>query len=85
MSFLLLLLAESLRKRAPQLDLVGTDRKILSIALEDLKNYLKVHWNLVGQEGSDSKFREKVHRYFHERIEELEELVDFWSGMWMRK
>jgi hypothetical protein len=85
MNFLLLLLAESLRQRAPQLDLVGTDRKILSIAIEDLKNYLKVHWNLVGKENSDSKLREKVHRYFHERIEELEEMIDLWSGMWMRK
>jgi hypothetical protein len=85
MNFLLLLLAESLRKRAPQLDLVGTDRKIMSIAIEDLRNYLKVHWNLVGTEDSESKLREKVHRYFHERVEELEEMVDLWTGMWLRK
>ncbi|UCE43804.1 MAG: hypothetical protein JSV57_05490 [Candidatus Bathyarchaeota archaeon] len=85
MNFLLLLLTESLRKRAPQLDLVGTDRKILSIAIEDLRSYLKVHWSLTGMENSESKLRERVHRHFHERIEELEEMVDFWTGMWMRK
>ena len=85
MDFLLLLLSESLRKRAPQLDLRGADRKILYIAIEDLKNYLKVHWKLMGRKTAESELREKVHHYFYERQEELEEFVDFWAGMWMRK
>jgi hypothetical protein len=85
MNFLLLLLSESLRKRAPQLDLGGADRKILHIAIEDLNNYLKVHWRLIGNKTAQSELREKVDKYFRERIEELEELVDFWAGMWMKK
>jgi hypothetical protein len=85
MNFLLLLLSESLRKRAPQLDLGGADRKILHIAIEDLNNYLKVHWKLIGNKTAQSELREKVDKYFRERIEELEELVDFWAGMWMKK
>ena len=85
MNFLLLLLSESLKKRKPQLDLAGADRKILSVAIEDLKNYLKVHWKLMGTKTAESELREKVRQYFHERTEELEELVDLWTGMWMRK
>lgn len=85
MNFLLLLLSESLKKRKPQLDLGGADRKVLCIAIEDLKNYLKVHWKLMGKETAESELREKVRQYFHERIEELEESVDLWAGMWMRK
>ena len=85
MNFLLLLLSESLRKRAPQLDLGGSDRKILCIAIEDLKNYLKVHWKLMGKKTAESELREKVRQHFRERLEELEEFVDFWTGMWMRK
>ena len=85
MNFLLLLLSESLRKRAPQLDLGGADRKILHIAIEDLNNYLKVHWRLIGSKTAQSELKEKVDKYFRERIEELEELVDFWAGMWMKK
>ena len=85
MNFLLLLLSESLRKRAPQLDLGGADRKILHIAIEDLNNYLKVHWRLIGNKTAQSELKEKVDKYFRERIEELEELVDFWAGMWMKK
>jgi len=85
MNFLLLLLSESLNKRAPQLDLGGADRKILHIAIEDLNNYLKVHWKLMGNKTAQSELREKVDQYFRERIEELEELVDFWAGMWLKK
>jgi len=85
MNFLLLLLSESLRKRAPQLDLGGADRKILHIAIEDLNNYLKVHWRLIGNKTAQSELKEKVDKYFRERTEELEELVDFWAGMWMKK
>jgi hypothetical protein len=85
MDFLLLLLSESLRKRAPQLDLRSADRKILFIAIEDLRNYLKVHWRLIGRKTAESELREKVNKIFHERLEELEEFVDFWAGMWMRK
>lgn len=85
MNFLLLLLSESLKKRKPQLDLGGADKKILCIAIEDLKNYLKVHWKLIGKETAESELRKKVHQYFHNRIEELEEFVDLWAGMWMRK
>ncbi len=85
MDFLLLLLSESLRKRAPQLDLGGADRKMLFIAIEDLRNYLKVHWKLMGKKNAESELREKVNQFFYKRLEELEEFVDFWTGMWMKK
>jgi hypothetical protein len=85
MDFLLLLLSESLRNREPRLDLGGADRKVLSIAIEDLRNYLKVHWRLMGIETAESELRAKVRQSFYERMDELEELVDFWVGMWIRK
>ncbi len=85
MNFLLLVLSESLKSRKPQLDLRSTDRKILHIAFEDLKNYLKVQWRLIGEEDAESKLRKKVRKYFYERREELEELVNLWTSMWMKK
>jgi Trm5-related predicted tRNA methylase len=85
MDFLLLLLSESLRNREPRLDLGGADRKVLSIAIEDLRNYLKVHWRLIGKETAESELRAKVRQCFYERMDELEELVDFWVGMWIKK
>jgi len=85
MNFLELMLAESLKNRNSQLDLQGTDRKVLRIACEDLLNFLKVHWKLIGQEIAEIELTEKIRRYYQENPEELEEFVNLWSGIWMKK
>jgi hypothetical protein len=85
MNFVELMLAESLRNRNPQLDLEGTDRKVLRIACEDLLNFLKVHWKLIGQEIVEIELTEKIHQYHQENPEELLEFINLWSGMWMKK
>jgi hypothetical protein len=85
MNFLETLLAESLQNRNPQLDLQGTDRRVLEIAHEDLTNFLKVHWRLVGKESTDFELIEKLYHYYHEDPKELEEFVNVWTGIWMRK
>ena len=85
MNFVELMLAESLKNRNPQLDLQGADRKVLRIACEDLLNFLKVHWKLVGQEIVEIELTEKIHQYYEENPEELREFVSLWSGIWMKK
>lgn len=85
MNFLETLLAECLRNRNPQLDLQGTDRRVLEIAHEDLTNFLKVHWNLVGKESVDYELIEKLYSCYHEDPKELEEFVNIWSGIWIKK
>jgi len=66
MNFIEMLLSESLKNRNPLLDLSGTDSKVLDTAYQDFVNYLKVHWNLVGEKGADYKLVDKLHDYFHE-------------------
>jgi len=85
MNFIELMLAESLQNRNPQLDLQGTDRKVLRIACEDLLNFLKVHWKLIGQEIVEIELTEKIHQYYRENPEELIEFINLWSGIWMKK
>jgi hypothetical protein len=85
MNFIELMLTESLKNRSPQLDLQGTDRKVLRIACEDLLNFLKVHWKLVGQEIVEIELTEKIRQYYEENPEELMEFVNIWSGIWMKK
>jgi hypothetical protein len=85
MNFLELMLAESLQNKNSQLDLQGTDRKVLRIACEDLLNFLKVHWKLVGQEIVEIELTEKIRQYYRENPEELEEFVNLWTGIWMKK
>jgi len=85
MNFIELMLAESLQNRNPQLDLQGTDKKVLRIACEDLLNFLKVHWKLVGQEIVEIELTEKIRQYYDENPEELKEFVNLWTGIWMKK
>jgi len=85
MNFLELMLTESLQNRNSQLDLQGTDKKVLRIACEDLVNFLKVHWKLVGQEIVEIELTEKIRQYHQENPEELAEFINLWTGIWMKK
>jgi hypothetical protein len=79
------LLAEKLRSRNPTLDFSGPDRRILQIACQDLKNYLKVCWGLVGREGSGQELLDRLELFYWTEPKQLGEFLDLWSGMWLRK
>jgi hypothetical protein len=85
MNFLELLLSQCLKNHNPLLDLQGADRRVLQIACEDLINFLKVHWKLIGQENGDYDLIEKVQKYFEENSEEFSEFVGIWAGLWIKK
>jgi hypothetical protein len=79
------LLSKGLRSRNPQLDLWGTDRRVLCVAHRDLMNYLKVHWQLVEEGANETELREKIYDCFCEAPQEFEEFIHLWSGMWIKK
>jgi len=79
------LLSEKLKEINPTLDVFGSDRKVLQIACQDLTNYLKVHWNLVGKEANECELAEKLENFFNENPSELEEFLDVWTGIWFKK
>jgi hypothetical protein len=85
MNFIEILLSEKLKDKNPMLDTLGSDRKVLQIACQDLTNYLKVHWELVGKEANDCDIVEKLERIFNETPTELSEFLDVWAGIWLRK
>ncbi len=85
MNFVEILLSEKLREKNPMLELPGSDRKVLQIACKDLTNYLKVNWNLVGKEANECDVAEKLEKMFRESKNELEEFLDIWTGIWLRK
>lgn len=85
MNFIEVMLMESLRNRNPQLDLQGSDRRVLEIADEDLMNFLKVHWHLMGKESADYDLIEKLYSFHQENPQELEEFVNAWAGIWIKK
>lgn len=85
MNFIELLLSRCLKDHNPLLDLQGSDRRVLQIACEDLINFLKVHWELIGQENGDYDLIEKVHKFFEDNSEEFSEFVGIWAGLWIKK
>jgi len=85
MNFIETLLSEKLKDRNPMLDIFGSDRKVLQTACDDLTNYLKVHWNLVGKEANECELVDKLEEMFNENPSELEEFLDVWTGIWFRK
>jgi hypothetical protein len=85
MNFIEMLLVEKLRDRNPMLDVLGSDRKVLQIACQDLTNYLKFHWGLIGKEANECEIVERLEKIFNETPSELEEFLGVWIGIWLRK
>jgi hypothetical protein len=85
MNFIETLLSEKLKEIDPTMDVFGSDRKVLQIACQDLTNYLKVHWNLVGKEANECELVDMLEKFFKENPDELEEFFGIWTGIWFKK
>jgi hypothetical protein len=72
-------------QKNPLIDVLVADRKVLQIACQDLTNYLKVHWDLVGKEANQCDVVEELERIFEENSKELEEFMSIWTGIWLKK
>jgi len=79
------LLSEKLMEKNPLIDVLAADRKVLQIACQDLTNYLKVHWGLIGKEASECEVVERLEKIFEDTPKELEEFLSVWTGIWLRK
>jgi len=85
MNFIETLLSENLKNINPTMDVFGSDRKVLQIACQDLTNYLKFHWNLVGNEANECELVERLEKFFNENPSEMEEFLGIWTGIWFKK
>jgi len=85
MNFIEIMIGEKLKEADPDLDVSGSDRKVLQVACQDFTNYLKCHWNLVGKEANQCELAEKLDRLFKEDIDELDEFLAVWCGIWFKK
>ena len=85
MNFLEVMLVEKLKDADSNLDITGSDRKVLQVACEDITNYLKFHWNLVGNIANQCELVERLEQLCKETPSELEEFLTVWVGMWFKK
>jgi len=79
------MLSQSLKDKNPQLNPDNTDKKILQIASQDLLNYLKFHWKLTGRQNTEIELTEKIEKYSSKKPEELQQFIDLWCGIWIKK
>jgi hypothetical protein len=77
-------ISREMKKRKPELDLWGSDRRVLQIACEDFTNYLKQHWELMGCEDIELKLEDKILSHLREKGD-FEEFIYIWSGLWLKK
>ena len=85
MNFIEILLSEKLKEKNPMLDVLGSDHKVLQIACQDLTNYLKVHWELIGKESNECEQVERLEKFYNENPAELDEFLRIWTGIWLQK
>jgi len=85
MNFIEIVLSEKFKEIDSTMDVFGSDRKVLQIACQDLTNYLKVHWNLVGKEANECELVDMLEKFFNENPNELEEFLGIWTGIWLKK
>lgn len=85
MNFIEILLSEKLKEKNPMLDVLGSDHKVLQIACQDLTNYLKVHWELIGKESNECELVERLEKFYNENPAELDEFLRIWTGIWLQK
>ncbi len=85
MNFVEIILTEKLKDVDPALDILGSDRKVLQVACQDLTNYLKYHWNVIGQETNDCDVVEKIEHCFKDDPSEFEAFLTVWTGIWLKK
>jgi hypothetical protein len=85
MDTLEIMLAGKMSQPDVHIDVLGADAKVFEIAYHDLRNYLKNHWNLVGQEAADSKLDDKIEKLLDEELVEFDMFLSVWVGMWQRK
>jgi len=85
MNFVEIILGEKLKDADSALDIMGSDRKVLQVACQDLTNYLKFHWNLIGKEANQCDLVERLENLYKEDSQELNAFLTVWTGIWFKK
>jgi len=84
-NFIETLMSEKFLEKNPLIDVLSADHKVLQIACQDLTNYLKIHWDLVGRDANSCEVVERLEKIFEEDPQELEEFLSVWTGIWLKK
>ena len=85
MNFIETTLSNKIKEAEPTLDILGADRKVLQVAVQDFMNYLNFYRNLENKETNFEYQVKQMEQLQKEEPAEFESSLSVWSGIWLRK
>ena len=85
MNFIETSLSKKIKEAEPTLDILGADRKVLQVAVQDFTNYLNFYSNLESKETNSIDQTKKMEQLQKEEPEGFDSSLSVWSSIWLRK
>jgi hypothetical protein len=85
MNFIEKTLSKKIKEAEPTLDILGADRKVLQVAVQDFMNYLNFCRNLENKETNMLYQVKKMEQLQKEEPTEFDSSLAVWSSIWLRK
>jgi hypothetical protein len=85
MNFIETTLSKKLKEIEPTLDILGADRKVLQVAVQDFTNYLNFYRNLENKETNILYQTKQIEQLQKEEPTEFDSALAVWSSVWLKK
>jgi hypothetical protein len=85
MNFIEITLSNKIKEVEPTLDVLGADRKVLQVAVQDFMNYLNFYRNLVNKETNIPYQVKQLEQLQKEHPAEFDSSLAVWSSIWLKK
>jgi hypothetical protein len=85
MNFIEITLSKKIKEAEPTLDVLGADRKVLQVAVQDFTNYLNFYRNLENKETNILYQVKQMEQLQKEEPHEFDSSLAVWSSIWLRK
>jgi len=85
MNFIETTLSKKIKEIEPTLDILGADRKVLQVAVQDFMNYLNFYRNLENKETNMLYQVKQMEQLQKEEPAEFDSSLTIWSSIWLKK
>ena len=85
MNFIEITLSNKIKEVEPTLDVLGADRKVLQVAVQDFMNYLNFYRNLENKETNIPYQVKQMEQLQKEEPAEFDSSLAVWSSIWLKK
>jgi hypothetical protein len=85
MNFIETKLSKKIKEAEPTLDILGADRKVLQVAVQDFMNYLNFYRSLENKESNILFQVKQMERLQKDEPTEFDSSLVVWSSIWLRK